>query len=156
MTFSASISDKRFWSSTWKAENGYPLRSVDRLRQNRSTNRVGLTRNSTDTPSSSCSRAFGQSALGSWHFTDLPFYRAKVRLRSNSKHHNLMFSAAGENREASSGSRLIRCSQARNWLHTRQDIAAGRQPPLDDFAASRLRLDNRGPSRIDEHRAFHS
>ena len=43
-----------------------------------------------------------------------------------------------------------------NWLHTGQDIDASRQPPLDDFAAGRLRLDNRGLSRIDEHRAFHS
>jgi len=39
--------------------------------------------------------------------------------------------------------------------HSRQDIDAGREPPLDDGAPRPLRLDNRGPSRIDEHRAFH-
>ena len=39
--------------------------------------------------------------------------------------------------------------------HARQDVDAGREPPLDQRAAGRLRLDSRGPSRIDEHRAFH-
>ena len=39
--------------------------------------------------------------------------------------------------------------------HSRQDIHAGREPPLDHSAPRSLRLDNRGPSRIDEHRAFH-
>ena len=39
--------------------------------------------------------------------------------------------------------------------HPRQNIDASGQPALDDRAPGPLRLDNRWPSRIDEHRAFH-
>jgi len=40
--------------------------------------------------------------------------------------------------------------------HSGKDIDAGGEPPLNDGAPCPLRLDNRWPSRIDEHRAFHS
>src|SRR5690242_17602584 len=38
--------------------------------------------------------------------------------------------------------------------HSRHDIDASREPPFDDRTPHPLRLDNRWPSRIDEHRAF--
>jgi len=40
--------------------------------------------------------------------------------------------------------------------HSRHDIDASREAPFNDGTPRPLRLDNRWPSRIDEHRAFHS